>query len=66
MAAHVRITAPGEVDHLLPGDFTGRGADSFAFNAMVGGKQHVAGVLQGGAVGLLDEADLQGNLFQPS
>ena len=65
-AEHVHAApAAAEVDHLLPRDFAGGDAHAFAFDTMVGTEKQMAGMPEHRVQALLDQPDLQGQLFEP-
>ena len=58
-AKHIHAApATGKVNHLLPGDLTGRHAHALALDAVVAAQQQVARMIQGGRQGLLNQANL--------
>ena len=59
-AEHVHATSTaGKVDHLLPGYLAWRHAHALTLDAVVAAQQQMAGVVEAGRQGLLDEANLQ-------
>ena len=53
-------TAMGEVDHLLPGDLTGRHADTLTLNTMIASEEQMTGVGKTWCERLLDQTHLYG------
>ena len=57
---HIHSPTPGEVDHLLPSDFTGRHTDAFALDTMITTQKQVTRMGQRRRQRLLNETHLQG------